>query len=59
MRILKQSSIVLTVMVVLVAPLGIMGCADNATTPATNEPAQPDTSEDTDLGEPAEGGSQL
>ena len=59
MRILKQFSIVLTVMAVLIAPFGVMGCAENATTPATNEPAEPDTSEDTDLGEPGEGGSQL
>jgi hypothetical protein len=58
MRILKQFPIVLTVMAVLVAPFGMMGCADNATAP-TDEPAETETGEDTDLGEPDEGGSQL
>jgi hypothetical protein len=59
MRILKQFSTVMTVMAVLVAPFGVMGCAENATTPATNEPAETETGEDTDLGEPGESGSQL
>jgi len=62
MRLLKQLSAVLTLAAVLVLPLGVMGCAQEA--PQSDTPAASDIGEDTDaemdsdLGEP-EGGTNL
>ena len=59
MRFLKQLSSILMMVSVLAVPFGVMGCAQDASTPASSEPAETGADEDTDLGEPAESGSQL
>jgi hypothetical protein len=66
MRRLKQFSTVVTMLAMLVLPLGVMGCAEQAPPTDTSTPAATGTDTDTDvdghlepeLGDP-EGGTNL